>query len=138
MLKVLGVIHLGHTQIVTTKEESYSELNKSKTLGICQGIVLNYVFVNKQATRQTISDQSGLPLSNVCGRVGELKDMGLLMETDRIGSRGLLRLRRKGELNQKPEVMNHTEFMNLKKKLLKLKEVGSDFQKKEIKDLIIN
>jgi len=121
---------------LTTKEESYSEINKNGLLNRCQALVYNHIFMTKQATRENISDETGLSLNNVCGRVGELKDKGLLIETDRIGAKGLLRIRREGELNQKPDVMKHIEFNNLKKKILKLKEIGSDFQIKQIKDLL--
>jgi DNA-binding MarR family transcriptional regulator len=61
-----------------TQLNGYVIIHKLPIQGSCQDLVYNFIKENEETTRQDIAEQTGLQINNVCGRVFELMDMGLI------------------------------------------------------------
>lgn len=71
--------HHWEVMVIQTNIAAFAiQVKKIPIQGTCQDRVWQWIRQNEPCTRQMVAEGTGLPINNVCGRVYELLDMGLI------------------------------------------------------------
>lgn len=121
--------------MLSTRDESYKRLVNSCNLGEAQSMILTSIEVNELISRQDISEHTGYTINNVCGRVAELLEYGLIIEDRESGGRGLLRIRNPEDKVKKP-ILTEAKLTSLNKKIIEIMSIATEKQKTDLKELV--
>ena len=122
--------------MLQTRDDAYKRLMNSSNLGESQSMVLTSIEVHGLISRQDIADHTGFTINNVCGRVKELLDYGLIVEDRERGGRGLLRLNQ-APFNKPVKILTETKLASLNKKIIEIMKIGTEKQKQDLRDLVM-
>ena len=88
-LKKCLVINM-KTNVTQSSIDSYYTNKANGNIGTWKHKIFTFIQNNPDCTRQDI-ENGGMKINIVCGRVAELKEDGLIEETEHIGSNGTLK-----------------------------------------------